>query len=157
MSDSIGARGIYFHAPIMLPDRRTRDALFANAIDASLRDYWRQCSIALLTANPIRTGSMLANAGFLDESEIRELRACGAVGSLLGRFYDVDGQFVDHHINQRIAAVPLEDLANIPNVIAVSRHKRREASLLGALRTGLINTVVTDVDAARRVCEKAGR
>ena len=149
MSDVLGAKGIYFHAPTIFPDAATKEAVLDRMTDPGLRAHWSACAMAVVTANPIRTEAMLVKAGFLTRQELAELKRLGAVGSLLANFHDAEGNFIDHDINHRVASIPLDLLRRIPNVIAVNRYKNREVALLGALRTGLVNTVVTDVKAAR--------
>jgi DNA-binding transcriptional regulator LsrR (DeoR family) len=151
MSDVLGARGIYFHAPAIFSDVAGKKAVLNNVMDASLYSYWEKCSLALVTANPIRTEAALMEAGFLKKHELQELRALGAVGSILANFYDINGRFVEHDIHERVASIPLAMLRNVRNVVAVIRYRDREKSLLGALRTGIVNTVVTDVISARKL------
>ena len=149
LSTVLSARGIYFHAPSVFCDVFTKNLVLRNVIDSSLMSYWEMCSLAVVTTNPIRRDSMLVTTGFISCDELEDLVSLGAAGSVLGNFFNDNGDFVDHELNGRVASVPIDVLRRVKNVVAVGRYAGRERSLLAGLRTGIIKTVVTDVKAAR--------
>jgi DNA-binding transcriptional regulator LsrR (DeoR family) len=153
-SEILGAKGIYFHAPMLFRSVEAKDIVLREVIDASLLRHWRQCAMALIVVNPIRAEAMTVETGFVTLRDLQELRDDGAVGVLLGHYYDVDGRFLDHDVNRRVASIPLDVLQGIPDVIAINRYSDSENAMLGALRTGLLNTVVTDAHTAQEVCAR---
>src|SRR6202011_1918824 len=82
--------------------------------------------------------------GWFSTDEIAELRQCGAVGDLMGyHFIDMAGRPVITPVRDRVIGLSLEDLKRIPNVIAVASEHTKTTAVLGALRTGVINTLAT--------------
>ena len=102
--------------------------------------------------NPLKRDSMLVQTGFITLEEMNELQKKGVAGSFLGNFYNIDGEFLDHSLNRRVASIPMDMLRNIPNVIVSAQYKHREKSLLGAIRTGIVKTLVIDSETALKLC-----
>ena len=97
------------------------------------------CGIATLTEN-----SMLSHAGLLDDSDYVSLREKGAVGSIIGRFYDSDGREVDSQYKDRAIAISWEDFLKIPERIVLGGGWNKTECIRGLLRGGLATTIIMD-------------
>jgi DNA-binding transcriptional regulator LsrR (DeoR family) len=73
-----------------------------------------------------------------------QMGADGVVGDISGKFITISGDLYDCIYNQCIIGVGLDDLKRIPNTIAVAMGQQKTLAILGALRTGVINTLCTD-------------
>ena len=62
------------------------------------------CGIATLTAD-----SMLYDAGLVNDRDLIGLREQGAVGSIIGRFYDSQGREVNSEFKERAIAIDFQD------------------------------------------------
>ncbi|HEU5419282.1 MAG TPA: sugar-binding transcriptional regulator [Streptosporangiaceae bacterium] len=98
----------------------------------------------------------LVQIGYLAADEMRELRERGVVGDILGQFYDAAGQVVDLPIHERRIGVELSDLATIPKVVGVAGGLHKLEAILGALRGGYLDVLVTNELVALRLL-KSGR
>jgi DNA-binding transcriptional regulator LsrR (DeoR family) len=58
---------------------------------------------------------------------------------------------VETGFRQRMITIDLDDLKRIPVVAGIAGGRHKVQSILGALRTGYLNTLITDEDTARRV------
>jgi DNA-binding transcriptional regulator LsrR (DeoR family) len=85
------------------------------------------------------------------------MRKDGAVGDILGGFFNVRGEPVAEWIENRVVGLTREDLRKIPAVIAAVSEEAKSVAVLGALNSGLVHTLVTSVGVARRVLELADR
>ncbi len=81
--------------------------------------------------------------GFLGIDEMRALMAGGAVGEICGWMYDADGRIFEHPVNERVASVPIPS-RDTCTVIGMAQGARKHASILAALRGGLLNGLITD-------------
>ncbi|TIU12333.1 MAG: sugar-binding transcriptional regulator, partial [Mesorhizobium sp.] len=93
--------------------------------------------------------SPIANYGFIKPSELEELQAAGAVGDILCHFIDAEGRLVDHEVNRRVCAYPLQDLSDIPAIILVSGGQEKIAIMRAALANTNVSVLITDEDAAK--------
>ena len=83
-----------------------------------------------------------------------ELLAAGAVGSLNTRFFDALGQPAGN-LDERTIAMSWEDLRAIPTVIAVAAGPKKAAAIVGALRSGAVDVLVTDEVTASLMLDRA--
>ena len=91
--------------------------------------------------------------GYVTKEEVEYMVSCGTVGDICVNHFDIDGSITCKEINARVVGIRIEDLRNIPTVIGVAGDIRKAESILGALRTGLLNVLVTDETAARKILE----
>lgn len=77
------------------------------------------------------------------------------MGGICGKFFDQDGQMLDICFNQRVVSINLTKLKDFETVLGVAGSENKAKAILGALRGGLINVLVTDSDAARKIIELA--
>ncbi len=97
----------------------------------------------------------LVQIGYLAAEEMRELRERGVVGDILGQFYDAAGQVVDLPIHERRIGVELTELAAIPKVVGVAGGLHKVEAILGALRGGYLDVLVTNELVALRLLRSA--
>ena len=68
----------------------------------------------------------------------------GAVGDVLGRFLDAEGNDVPHPLAERTVGVGLEALGAIPEKILAAAGPHKAAIIRAAARRGLVDTLITD-------------
>jgi lsr operon transcriptional repressor len=85
------------------------------------------------------------------EAEFEALRDLGAVGDVSARFFDADGAPVLGAVDDRVIGLTLEQMRRIPTRVGIAGGAEKRLPLSTALRTGLVNVVVTDIDSARAV------
>ena len=93
--------------------------------------------------------SVFIERGILQPRDIQELHRAGAVGEILGRFFDENGEECQTSYRQRVMSLPLEGLKAIPNVVAALAGSDRSEALRAALRGGILKSLVIDDDGAR--------
>jgi DNA-binding transcriptional regulator LsrR (DeoR family) len=58
---------------------------------------------------------------------------------------------LDIDVNRRVVGISLDNLSRIETVIGVAGSSRKGAAILGALRGGYVNVLITDDQAAQKV------
>jgi DNA-binding transcriptional regulator LsrR (DeoR family) len=91
--------------------------------------------------------SPIINDGFITKAEGLELEKLGAVGEVLGRFIDAQGNVVNCKQNELIMSYDIRR-NNCPR-IAISGGEHKREAILAALRGQWINGLVTDEKTAR--------
>lgn len=91
--------------------------------------------------------------GYLSAEEMAALGDAGAIGHVCGEFYTGAGERAPVDINDRTIGIGLEALRKIPTVIAVAGGVTKAPAILGAIRGGYLNTLITDDRAAVRMLE----
>lgn len=110
--------------------------------------------IAIVGIGAVTRKATLVRNGYCTTSEIDLFARKGAVGDLLGYFYDCDGRVLSLDLHDHVVAVPLHELKRIPTIIGAAAGPDKIDAILGALRGKYINILVTDettaIDLLRR-------
>jgi DNA-binding transcriptional regulator LsrR (DeoR family) len=69
--------------------------------------------------------------------------------------FDIDGGFVGNGLRDRVIAFDARELGGVPVSIGIGGGPTKVRPILGALRAGAVNTLVTDVRTAEAVAELA--
>jgi DNA-binding transcriptional regulator LsrR (DeoR family) len=71
-----------------------------------------------------------------------------AVGEILIAPFDIQGEFICPALRDRVLAFDARKLRDVPVSIGVGAGERKVRPILGALRSGAVRTLVTDVATA---------
>lgn len=88
--------------------------------------------------------------GFLNDKELKDLVAKGAVGEIAGWAFDRKGRLVENTVNDRVVSVPLAQPAR-QLTIAVACGTRKVTAIRAALEGQLISGLITDDATAKAV------
>lgn len=116
-------------------------------LDKSIRTTLEMCKTSEVAVCGIATldeSSMLYRAGFIDDDDLVRLKEKGAVGSVLGRFYDKDGQEIDTEFKERVISIAFDDFRKIPERIFLAGGWGKAEAIRGLLRGGLATTIITN-------------
>lgn len=152
LANVYGGKYRYLHAPLIVEDAHVREALLQEPRIQETLSLAHRADVALVGIGSLATEvSSLLRAGYLDQEALAQLRAQGAVGDVCARHYDAQGRVLDIELNHRIVGIELEALRDIEQVIGVAGGEAKAEAILGALRGGHVNVLVTDDAAARKV------
>jgi DNA-binding transcriptional regulator LsrR (DeoR family) len=142
----------YLHAPLIVEDAHAREVLLQEPRIRETLSLARRADVALVGIGaPSPEVYSLLRAGYLDREELAQLRAQGVVGDICARHYDAHGRVLDIELNQRVVGIQLEALHDIEQVIGVAGGEAKAEAILGALRSGHVNVLITDDVTARKV------
>jgi deoxyribonucleoside regulator len=158
MADRLGAQSRTLHAPAVLDTPEMKDALLREPTVAATTSTWGHLDLALLGigGRPESYPGYRTVVDRLGEASRHELRDQGVIGDLAGHFLRADGTFVDAW-SSRTLAISIEELRAVTRVIAVAAGAPKAPPILGALRTGLLDVLITDRPTAEAVLRLAGR
>ena len=144
LADQINAVVEPLHCPLIVANRTTREALLEDRALRSVLESLDQCDLALVGLGALDHASPLVRLGYCTPGQLAALRKKGAVGEILGRFYSLGGDVVPSEFEERIIGIDIAQLCEIPTVIALAYGPHKVHPILGALRTGCIDVLVTD-------------
>ncbi len=144
VADKCEGKCYYLFAPSIVDSKEIRDAIMSDGRLKSTFEIARRATKALLGIGEATEDAILVKTGFIDASKMAELRQKGAVGDLLGRFFDINGKPVEDDINDRVVGLSLEEIGRIDLSVAVAGGPSKVRPILGALRGKHINTLITD-------------
>jgi deoxyribonucleoside regulator len=151
IADAFGATAQGLLAPGLVDDAATKSALYAHAGIRTVLELWGRLDLALFGI-----GGRSWTEASLGAEAVRELDAGGAVGEVLIAPFDAAGHFVGAGLRDRVIAFDARELPRVPLTIGVAGGPAKVAPILGALRGGVVNTLVTDIATAEAVVAAAG-
>ena len=134
-------------AIVQLPE--TADALRKDPTVSSVLDLAHTADTIMFTVGVASADSAHVRSGYLTTQHIDNLRHAGAVGDVVGRFIDADGQIVDEGVDHRTIGVSLEDVASTPRRILVAESAAKAPAVLSCLRRGLVSSLIVDAALAK--------
>jgi DNA-binding transcriptional regulator LsrR (DeoR family) len=144
-------------SPVVVESSAARSMLLRDSNIVASLDRAAKCDLALVGIGATKDDMVLHQLGYCDQEVADDLRSRGAVGDVIGHFFDRDGQSVHCGIEDRLIALSLDQLHSIPTVIAVAGGSDSKAeAILGALRGQHIDVLITDMHTAQNVIEKQG-
>ncbi|MBB4568904.1 sugar-binding transcriptional regulator [Rhizobium leucaenae] len=112
-------------------------------------------SVAIVGIGAVEPSELLARSGNIFSSrELADLADAGAVGDISLRFFDGKGKPVKTPLDERVIGISLDELAKVDRVIALAGGEKKTAAIAGALRIGVVDTLVTDKFTAQRLIEQ---
>ncbi len=144
----------YLYAPAVVENEEVRNFYLNERINRKTLELARQAKWSLVGIGTVDARySIYALTGFIDYHELELLRQKGAVGDIVGQFYDLQGRIVDTPLHGRTVAIPLLDIKAMHNVIGIAGGMNKAEAILGALRGGYIKILITDEQTAFKIAE----
>lgn len=147
-----GAEANLLIAPGVAQSREAKLVLLSDTYVRETMDLFRKITLAIIGIGAMEPSHMLARSGnVFSIRELSELEDAGGIGEIGLRFFDANGSFVKTPLDDRVIGVTLEELSQIDRVVAVAGGKSKTEAIRGALRTGVIDLLITDKYTAKNL------
>ena len=134
----------YLYAPAMIESEELKKRLIDMQDVKSVLEDARKVDLALVgIGNPYKE-STLEKIGYLKQEDIEDLRKCNAIGDIISRFLDSNGQPINHPINEKVIGITLDELKKIQIVIGVVEGTNKLESIRGALKGNYLDILIID-------------
>jgi DNA-binding transcriptional regulator LsrR (DeoR family) len=148
LSSRIHARCVNLLAPAVLSSQALRDTLLAEPVLQRQFALIRATNHILFGVGDVADGSTVRVSGIADQAEIDAYVAQGAVGVIIGRFIDADGNATTGELDSRMVGISLDELRQMPSRICVAGGPQKTAAILATLKGGYPTHLVTDTKTA---------
>jgi DNA-binding transcriptional regulator LsrR (DeoR family) len=154
LAAKLGCEGYFLNAPFYLEKSIMVDGLKENQNIQQSMSLARDCDAALVgvgSSDP--EYSSYYKAGYVPIGELNNLLSKGVVGDVCGWHFDATGKTRDLEFHSRLLTISQKDLLQIPLRIGVAGGHRKAKPIVGAIKAGYINALVTDQTAAEKIVE----
>lgn len=148
-SEILNAKPYFMYAPIILENKQLRDSLMKESFYSRVYDMMKACTIALVGIGDMSSKSSFVHKKYMSKTEYDILQSKNAVGEICTHYFDVNGKIIESGINDRVLAIDFNSFKNIPLRIGVGSGSEKLSAIIGALRGGLINVLITDLETAQ--------
>jgi DNA-binding transcriptional regulator LsrR (DeoR family) len=146
IADALSAQVHGLMSPGLVDDPGTRRSLARHAGVRAVLELWERLDLACFGI-----GGRGWSASSVGEAVERQLDVADAVGEALIAPFDIDGRFVCDDLRDRVIAFDARRLGRVGVSIGVGSGASKVRPILGALRAGIVKTLVTDVATAEAV------
>jgi deoxyribonucleoside regulator len=144
------SRTHYLQAPLLVDSPDIRRAMLRDGSIKAALQAAANSELALVGIGNLDDSAPLIRYGHLSAEDRKRLLHARAVGDVSARFFDIQGKPVAD-LDDRLMAIEREELARIPTVVAMAAGPEKYAAILGALRSGYVDVLVTDETTAREL------
>ncbi|MBQ9157609.1 MAG: sugar-binding transcriptional regulator [Eubacterium sp.] len=141
------------HAPARVSSRKMRDELMKEESLSRPVTLMRHMDIALLGIGYPSEYSSITATGYYDEQEIEDLKSRRVAGDICMQFFDETGDTSLYSSENNVIGADIHNLYRVPCCIGIAGGVEKISAVLGAIRGGYINHLVTDEECARALLE----
>ena len=154
LSQKLEARLVLLPAPGLVASSELARALRTDAQIENVLTLAANADIALVGIGLLTPESALLYHGTVDQLDT--LNRAGAVGNIAYRCIDAEGKPLRTEFDERIVGLTLEQLAAIPRVVAIAGGRPKHQVIEAALKSGVINVLITDEGTAEALLRGRG-
>lgn len=145
------------YAPAVVKDAQVKNTLMSDESIKKVFNYMNKCDIALIGIGSLTNNATLFKQKYLTQTDLEDLKKSGCAGDICFRYYDINGKIVSNQINSRVIGIDIDDLKKINTVIGVATGEEKVKPILGALKGGYLDVLITDNITAEQVLTLANR
>jgi len=118
---------------------------------SKVRELARAADVSFVGVGQMSDDAPLFADGFLSAEELHEVQREGAVGEVAGWIFNSEGRYLDLALNQRLGGVRVDTTSPERPVIGVAAGPSKVLAMKAALKSGILNGIVTDELTARGI------
>ncbi|MCC7209600.1 MAG: hypothetical protein IT323_19985, partial [Anaerolineae bacterium] len=150
-AQNFGGKAHFLLAPVMVGSNTLHDLLLKDPAIQPVVEKWEELTLVCfgIGALPPVPGMVV----YLGEENVSAFRGMGAVGDVCAHYFDAEGDFIDTGVAERLIGVGVRQLRRARTRVAVASGVERAEAVAGALRTGLVSTLIVDAQLAAAVLD----
>ena len=151
VSKALKCKANYLHLPMIVSSESMKKNLMKETDVKGTCSLWNKLDICVMGIGALPpTDGMIP---VISQEELDVFYKRGAVGDICGHYYDEDGKFLPDTLEKRLIGVNIKQLKKCPENLAITCGANKATAVLGALRTGIITSLVIDQPCAETVAE----
>lgn len=154
MAKKTNSTSYELHAPVFVDTKQARTVFMRQPYISEVIEKAKQVDIAFIGAGGTETKKRIFNS---DDFKIRSKNIDKNIGDISYNFVDKEGRLIDNDWNKCLIALNIEDFKKIDNVVLVAGNAHKHQTILAALKTRSINTLITDNETAKFLLTEANK
>lgn len=148
LASAYGGKYQYLYAPLFVKNKELRNNLIQEDDIREVLELSKNAD-AMLTS----VGSIVYKSwnNYLSQKTLKHLQEKGAVGHIAGHFYDIQGNELETSLSERMISVGLDDIRACREVVCIAYGESKAEAILGAMRAGLLNTLIVDERCSEKI------
>jgi len=143
------------NAPGIIDNVNVKEVILSAGYMKAVLRLFSQISVAYVGIGvPTKDSVVMRDGTIMSQVDLNALMQKGAVGDIVLRYFDIEGQPVISELDSRVIGISLEQLKKIPRVVGVAGGPQKHEVVYAALKGGYIDVLITDEQTAKFVLEK---
>lgn len=152
LAQAFQTRAQYLPLPTIFDSKTTKELVEQDRFIKQILDLGQQANIALFSVGTASSNSLLFNLGYLTQAQKTEIQT-KAVGDIVSRFIDNDGQIINQELNQRTVGIEAQALGQKDSSIVVASGLQKTAAVHAVLKAQYANIAILDVPLAQNLID----
>jgi deoxyribonucleoside regulator len=144
---------ILLPSPAILERLATKKAIESDRTVAAVLERAAEANAYLYSAGVVDANSAHVESGYLRPDDMEELARRGAIGDVVGRYIDANGNIVDPALDERTLGISLDTLRSAAMAILVIAGTAKHDIARAVVTSGLCTVLITDEATARALLE----
>jgi len=157
LSAIFNGKHYFLPAPAIVDSEEIKNSIISDSTITQVFEKIKRVTIAMVGIGNLSKESGFVVSGYFNDNDLKVLKKIGAVGDMCGIFFNKNGRVCNTYFNRRVVGINMEQLRKIPHVIGVVSGPQKAMAILGALRSGVLDVLITDEITALEVCSKLDR
>ena len=143
VADRVKAKYYPMPLPVFCPSAENKTLLLEQPHIKPIFEKGSKADATFVGIGNLGTASPLFLDGFVSEKEVESLFTMGGVGEMLSWVFNRQGEIIDCELNRRVSSMKLVKNPANP-VVAIAAGAIKVDAIMGAMRSGLINKLITN-------------
>ena len=150
---ALGGSVFYLQAPMVVADAEVRTGLLRDQHIRKTLEMACRAGVLLVSVGAVTHASGIFRTGYLSETDLEYIQAQGAVGDICGVYFRQDGSPCSLELEQRTIAADGNAMRRASLRVGVGWGTAKALPSIGAIRAGLINSLIVDEACAREMLD----
>jgi len=156
VSEAFKGKYYVLNAPVFVSNLKIKEIFEKEKSIKTVIDKAKSADIAVVGIGSPKQSSTMIKRGYFSVKEFAKLNNKGVVGDICTIFYDIQGNIIKHSLHNKMIGLGSEELKLVPIVIGVACGEDKKEAILGALRGGYVNIIVTNERVAEYLIKNIG-
>ncbi|MGD6902778.1 sugar-binding transcriptional regulator [Bacillus infantis] len=140
-------------SPLMVSSEKLAKEMLAEKPIRNVLEMIPHSNMTIMGIGALNDKATIVKEGYLNSMDIDIIKTQGAAGDMLSQFYDINGDLIDLDLHKQLISSEIGILKSLNHVVAVAGGAHKREAIIGALKGGYIDVLITDEAAARGLVE----
>ncbi|OJH44552.1 sugar-binding transcriptional regulator [Paracoccus sp. SM22M-07] len=152
LAEKTGSSAYVLPVPFFANSESDRAILLAQPGVREIFDLSSRATLKLVGMGTVTAGAQLVASGMIEPHEIAEIHAGGAIGEMMGHFFDESGSVLETTLSARTLSVDLSGTGN-DGIVVIAGGAEKVRAIRAVLNSGRLTGLITDEATARHLVE----
>lgn len=152
-AEKLSAECVHLPAPIIVKTSATAESLLAEESIRRTLELAAGADMSIIGIAPMHPDSLMHRSASLSEKDLQALTKAQAIGSILGRFFDAEGNECATALRKRAISLPFDQYRKIKERIVLAPGTHKIPAIKALARGKLLTTLVTDSRTASKLLD----